>query len=136
MTIGVLFLVRPPPLRTRLANFSYTHENDSWGTVSGYTWYGDDSFHLAHSQDSEQARPVKTVKVQVPSTEGGPGLDRWLRPGKLVTFSGSRSLYRPGHWPVGSHMAVRHHCLVQEADALGSMCRPQQVFRKDELCFS
>ena len=97
----------------RLAIFSTPTGATAGVRYGGYTWYGDDSPHLADSQDSEQARPVKTVKVQVPSAEGGPGSDRRLRPGRLVASSGSRDRYRLGHRPVGSHMAVSPRCLGQ-----------------------
>ena len=56
--------------------------------VSGCTWYGDDSPHLTGS-GREQARLVKTVKVQVPSAKGGPGSDRRLPPGRLAFSTGS-----------------------------------------------
>ena len=49
--------------------------------ISGYMWYGDDSPNLTGS-GQEQARLVKTVKVQVASAIGEPGSDRRLPPGR------------------------------------------------------
>ena len=87
--------------------------------------------HLTGS-GREQARLVKTVKVQVASAEGGPGSDRRLPPGDWCSLPDQGDRYRLGHRPVGSQMTVSPH---GEAAALGSMYSQATVSRLNgELC--